>query len=206
MALGTIAAIAAPFIASAFAPKGGGPSFNELTPFIERRRTEINTFSRALSDARARRTARAGELAQRAFERGTAVSEAQFAGRGLQVTGGGFQAELARQAANIQAQVNLDTAQQEAADIRAVEQQRAGLFGTTFGARSQNLLGQQAGGRANQQAFGQVVGGLIPGAIQAGGSVLSGGFSSALSSIRNRGVVGGGGGGTLPRAQASLRI
>lgn len=108
------------------------------------RQKDIENFSASLTQARQGFLARNNALQMSAFKRFAPELEAQFASRGLSVTGGAYQSELAKQSAQLQSEQDAALSEQERQDILAQEQARAGFFPSQVGAIDSNMGFQQA--------------------------------------------------------------
>lgn len=151
---------------------GGGFSKGDLDFILAQRQREIDTFRQSLAASRERLSARIGALQDITFKRFGGQAEAQFGGRGLQVTGGAFQSTLARQAAGLQAQQEVATSQIERQDILAEQGLRASVFGQRLGGLTDIGARESAVGLQQQQTFGTLAGQLGTEALFEFGSAL----------------------------------
>jgi len=149
---------------------GGGKKqkgFNarDIQNLLDQRARQISEFQVSLAGARQRLLDRVGAFQQAAFKRFLPEAEAQFAGRGLQVSGGAFGSELARRAASAEENLALQAAQLEREDLLAAEQLRGQAFGAGFGAQTE--LGMFQSRLAAQpdelsQSLGALAGAALP--------------------------------------------
>jgi len=137
---------------------------------VANRQAEISRFREELAQRRAEFGNRFSALQDLAFKRFVPQTEAQFAGRGLQVTGGAFQSELAKRVADLQAQQEVALSNRARADLLAEQSARAGaaqLIPSTFDPRAGDVDAAQAG------AFGRFFGQNLPGTLESFGRLGS---------------------------------
>lgn len=150
---------------------GGGPSYDQA--MIDRRTGQINELAANLAKSRAGFASSLQNMYSNAFNTFGGNAEAKFGARGLQVTGGGFQAELARKAAEYQSQMDTEIYGNERQDLMAVDNARAGLFGTNMQADMQDRMQKLQSRQAMMQGLGNFAG-------QAGLAYATGGASLAI--------------------------
>lgn len=112
----------------------GDPNYaaNELA---QQRQRDISYFAADLAKARQQYMANLNNLQNLTFAKFAPMAESQFASRGLEVTGGSFQAALARRAAELSATGLAENAQGQIQDLNTVQQLRQGTFGAQLGAQ-----------------------------------------------------------------------
>ena len=131
-----------------------GFSKGDIEGEYARRRKEIDDFIVALSRARARYGEAVQNFYTGAFNRFMPKAEAQFAGRGLQVSGGAYGSALGKESAAYQDALLRALANREREDIIAGDNARAGASGSFYGGRAvesgydQDPLASAAGGFA----------------------------------------------------------
>ena len=147
---------------------------------VARRSSEIDKFRSDLASRRSQFASRFASLQDLAFKRFVPQTEAQFAGRGLQVTGGAFQSELAKAVAGLQAEQEVAQTERARRDLVAVSNARAGLATGLTASSFDPGAGEQATAEAG--AFGKFFGQNLPGTLETLGSS----FSSFLANRRSR--------------------
>jgi len=158
---------------------------DEVAAAIAQRQVQIDKFREQLSVSRARLSNRISALQDLTFKRFGGQAEAQFGGRGLQVTGGAFQSALAREAAGLQAEQEVEISRTEREDIGAEQGLRASLFGQ----RLSGLTGRVAteagredearkGAFSFQKTLGKLVGGIATRGLAGLGGALIKRFTS----------------------------
>lgn len=177
-----IGAVAGAVIPSLFQSKGDGFNQEALDMEQSKRLSSISVFSDALTAARANYDKATQNMQSLAFNRFMPNIEAQYAGRGLNVTGGAFQSSLGKEIANLQASANVNSWQGQMSDLSTAESMRQAAYSQWM---SQSAgVGQQQ----NAMAYGQnqALGGLSAQFItpQSVGAVTSG-IGSLGSSIYN---------------------
>jgi len=156
------ATLAAPFLAQGASQLFGGKGPNvqqEVEAQIRRRLGAISAFQKELQSVREKSAAAFSRLQQLSLERGTGIQEAKFAGRGLQVTGGGFQAELARAVTEAQTQEAVRSAEREREDLSLVEQLRQQAYGAGMSPSITASREDVSRGFESQASFGEAVAG-----------------------------------------------
>lgn len=118
--------------------KKSGYNRSDIERLTNARHQQIQDFSNQLMQARQRYLTNLNNFQNLAFKRFAPIAESQYAGRGLNVTGGAFQSELAKQAAQAQAEGALQASQMERQDLGNVENAFGGLYSGQMG-----LMGQQ---------------------------------------------------------------
>lgn len=113
----------------------GGLSRGDIEGLIANRNNDITNFANSLAQARTKYMASLSNLNTMAFNKYGGQAEANYAARGLQVTGGAFQSALAKKAAELQAQGDLTAAEMERGDLGKVEGLRSDAFAAGFGAQ-----------------------------------------------------------------------
>ncbi len=108
------------------------------------RQQQIGDFSNSLATARQNFLTQTNQLQQDAFKRFAPQAEAQFAGRGLDVTGGAFQSALAQKAAEYQNNLIASQADQQRQDLMSVQNLQTGLFPQQLGITDNGLNFSQA--------------------------------------------------------------
>lgn len=128
--------------------------------YAARRMGEINDFANTLATVRQRYMTQLNNFQNYAFQRFMPQAEAQFAGRGLQVSGGAYASELARKSADYQNEGLLTAAQMEREDLGNVESMRQATRNAQMGMAGQvamnpwsdtqgNFMGQLSGNLMN---------------------------------------------------------
>lgn len=145
--------------------KPQGYSKGDLDYIAAQRRNQIGDFANQLSAARNRYLAQLPQFQNYAFNQFAPQAESMFAGRGLSVTGGAFQSELAKKAAAFQAEQMLSGISMEREDLNAVNNAYGNLSSnqlggsySNFGTSSPNPLAQglgQLGSTLMTDAFDQ---------------------------------------------------
>lgn len=122
----------------------GGFSKDDINALINRRNEQIGNFTQALATARnTYYNTTLPNFQNYAFSRFTPRIEAQFAGRGLQPSGGAFAGALARQATDFTQQQQLGNYQDTRADLNTINNAYGQNFGSALGAQSANFQGYQ---------------------------------------------------------------
>lgn len=181
---GGLGAAAGGYADKLFGPgETSGYSKGDVERITNARHQQIQDFASGLAQARQRYLANFNNFQDLVFKRFVPNAEAQFAGRGLSVTGGAFQSALAKQAAQLQAQANVESSQMEREDLNSVNQAFGGLYGTQAGIYGAQPFQQkpnpfmsfagQTAGLAGQIALLKAMGGT--GGASSSGSVIGSG-------------------------------
>jgi hypothetical protein len=160
--------------AGAFGGSSSGNGYNQtqLDTIIGQRNNQINQFAQALSSARNQYyNVTLPKFQTYAMSRFMPQIEAQYAGRGLQVSGGAFGSALARAAGDFQAQQSLGQYQDTRNDLSAVDQARASMFAPTMGNASNNFQANRPPNPAGA-ALGSLLG-------QAGSTAITSGINQS---------------------------
>jgi hypothetical protein len=142
---------------------GGDPrmSTGGINDLYSQRMSQISDFSKQLEDQRNQYQSQYQNFAQQQFLTQLMPNmQAAYAGKGLQMDGGAYTAELARQAAGIQGgmlNTNFNAAQN---DSMAVNSAQGQAWGSMFGAMNQANMYNAGVNNQQNQAFGQLVGNL----------------------------------------------
>lgn len=120
-----------------------GYSRGDIERLTNQRHQQIQDFAGQLAAARQRYQTNLNNFQNLAFQRFAPIAEARFAGRGLQVTGGAFQSELAKQAAQAQAEGALQASQMEREDLGNVQNLYGGLASTQIEGAYKNPFQRQ---------------------------------------------------------------
>lgn len=126
-----------------FSSKGKTDPNYAVNELAQQRQRDISYFAADLAKARQQYIANLNNLQSLTYAKFAPMAESQFASRGLEVTGGSFQAALARRAADLQAQGQLAASEGQIQDLNTVQQLRAGAFGAQLGAQ-QPMTQQQS--------------------------------------------------------------
>ena len=166
-----------------------GPSYYDL---LNQRNQEMQMFQQQLADSRQNYITQMGALNKTVMSQFAPNLEGQFAARGLNVTGGAYQAELARKSATLGAEANVNAAQMGQQNILSLMNWAGNpmALGNPYGEanQQQQLMAQQA----NSQGIGRLFGT----ALGVGANAMMGNFAGAasagaggLSSMFNRSPV-----------------
>lgn len=130
-----------------FSGKGKTDPNYAVNDMAAARQRDISYFATDLAKARQQYISNLNNLQNLSYARFAPIAESQFASRGLEVTGGSFQAALARRAAELQAQGQLENAQGQIQDLNTVQGLRQGVFSSQLGAQMpmQQQQGPMAG-------------------------------------------------------------
>lgn len=162
MAIGAVAG----GLLGGFSGNGSNSVQERLDLMLQRRLSQIGEFSKRMDANRQRLLDRTQALQNLAYSRFAANLEAQFAARGKQVTGGGFQSGLGQEAASQQAQLTQYEADLARQDELAAQNQISQAYGTWNGQSAdfnlQEYSGEQASDKAEGGAISQAVPILLP--------------------------------------------
>lgn len=178
---------------------GGGSNGGFYNPaFFDQRQNQINDFSNALTAARTRYLNNYQNFNQQQFLQQLMPNiAASFAARGLQMNGGAYNAELARQAASMQGQALNTGFNAENNDLMAVDSANQNLFGQRnyqYTSSAQQQAQNDAARRgAMMSALGSLggagIGALAGPSLNMAGNGIASYLGSALSGANSRQVV-----------------
>ena len=145
-------------LASGFLGGDSGPSFDE--GLWKDRQGQIESFRDRLAGLRTQYRTSLANLSNNTYNRFMPLAQAQFAGKGLQVSGGAYGAALARKAAELQDMENVDLFNREREDINRESSMWDKFYADKIAAKQGISDAQWKGGREDSASMGK---GLIAG-------------------------------------------
>lgn len=165
-------------------PAGGGvPKGTIDQSQYNSRSADIDKFEKQLSEARGNYESSLRNMYSTAFNQYMPNIEAQYAGHGMQVSGGGFASALAKVSAMNTAQMLPQVYDAQRQDLNTVQGYRNSLFGAQTGANNAmsmaNLQNDYSSSMYDRQRQDQMMGQLGGFAMNAGLLYATGGMSGA---------------------------
>lgn len=171
-------------LASLMGGGSSGPTYDRA--MLAKRESDINDFAALLDQARSEYLNSVQNFQTNTFNQYMPLAEAQFAGRGLNVTGGAYQTALARESANRMAELTPLAYSAKREDLNKVQSLRSALFGASFDASNDEMAyNTKRKDTQNDQMWnglGQLGGALLFSRLNSSNYLSPSGYSSGVTS------------------------